>query len=92
VSPKRKLAHKVVVPDLKAPVVLPVDVDQCQVDVEPSPVEKLAGLGVTTHRCPKKPTWIITSHMGAMSVCNDHKKIADEQLRDFTAQPIVRRK
>jgi len=91
-SPKHKVPEKAVVPDMRAPVTLPVDVDQCQVEIEPAPIEKLVGMGATNFRCPHKPTWILTSGMGAMSVCNDHKRIADEQLQDFTAQPIVRRK
>ena len=75
-------------------ITLPVDVDQCQVEIsEAVSASNFMRFGPPpkAERCTKETRWIGCANGGMMGLCDRHKKMAVAEIDGATFQPIVRR-
>lgn len=78
------------------PITLPVNVDECQVEIRTSvsAAETVFSFGpkAVTRECGDKASWIGMANGGAMGLCNKHKTMGEKEIFGFSAQPILRSK
>jgi len=75
------------------PVTLPVNVDQCQVEIRTEPgAETMFRFGPPPQprECGQPVEWIGNKNGGAMGLCEKHKRMAEKELSGVTLQPVVR--
>jgi hypothetical protein len=72
---------------------IPVDLDRCQAETVPRPIDRLMALGVPPNRrCERKPRWIAYHGGGSMSLCEEHARKCKLQVPDATFQRIKGRR